>query len=45
LFRIDKRRVSLVDAVSFTVMDVEGGEDVLGLDADFATEGFRVVPP
>ena len=45
LFRIDKRRVSLVDAVSFTVMDVEGGEDVLGLDTDFATEGFRVVPP
>ena len=44
LFRTDKRRVSLVDAVSFTVIDEEGGRDVLGLDPDFAAEGFRLVP-
>ena len=44
LFRTDKRRVSLVDVVSFMVMDDEGLTDVLGLDPDFASEGFRLVP-
>ena len=44
LFRTDKRRVSLVDVVSFAVMDAEGLTDVLGLDPDFATEGFRLLP-
>jgi predicted nucleic acid-binding protein len=44
LFRTDKRRVSLVDAMSFIVMDAEGLSDVLGLDPDFATEGFRLLP-
>jgi predicted nucleic acid-binding protein len=44
LFRMDRRHVSLVDAVSFTVMEAEGVRDVLGLDADFATEGFRLIP-
>lgn len=44
LLRIDKRRVSLVDAASFLVMERAGITDVLGLDADFATEGFRLVP-
>ena len=44
LFRTDKRGVSLVDAVSFTLLEDEGGKDVLGLDADFVAEGFRLVP-
>ena len=44
LIRTDKRKVSLVDVVSFVVMDTEGLTDVLGLDPDFATEGFRLVP-
>lgn len=44
LFRLDRRRVSLVDAVSFEVMEDEGISDVLGLDPDFKSEGFRVVP-
>ena len=44
LFRIDRRRVSLVDAVSFEAMEAEGFTDVLGLDSDFATEGFRLRP-
>ena len=44
LFRIDKRKVSLVDAVSFVVMDTEGLTDVLGLDPDFAAEGFHILP-
>lgn len=44
LFRLDRRRVSLVDAVSFEVMEDEGIADVLGLDPDFKSEGFRVVP-
>jgi uncharacterized protein len=44
LFRTDKRKLSLVDVVSFLVMDAEGLTDVLGLDPDFATEGFRLLP-
>ena len=44
LFRTDKRNVSLVDVVSFVVMDAEGLSDVLGLDPDFAAEGFRLLP-
>jgi uncharacterized protein len=44
LFRTDKRRVSLVDVVSFAVMEAEGLSDVLGLDPDFAMEGFRLLP-
>lgn len=44
LFKTDKRRVSLVDVVSFVVMDAEGLTDVLGLDPDFAAEGFRLLP-
>ena len=44
LFRTDKRKVSLVDVVSFVVMDAEGLTDVLGLDPDFAAEGFRLLP-
>ena len=44
LLRGDKRGVSLVDAVSFEVMHVEGLSDVLGLDSDFEEEGFRLIP-
>jgi uncharacterized protein len=44
LFRIDKRRVSLVDAVSFVCMEAEGVSDALTLDADFEHEGFRLLP-
>lgn len=44
LFRLDRRRVSLVDAVSFETMDGEGIADVLGLDDDFAAAGYRLLP-
>ena len=44
LIRTDKRRVSLVDVVSFEVMEAEGVRDVLGLDSDFESEGFRLMP-
>lgn len=44
LFRVDRRAVSLVDAVSFTVMEDEGVSDVLGLDAAFAAQGFTLLP-
>jgi predicted nucleic acid-binding protein len=44
LVRTDRRRISLVDAASFVVMEREGISDVLGLDSDFPTEGFRLVP-
>jgi predicted nucleic acid-binding protein len=44
LFRTDKRRISLVDCVSFGIMDDEGLSDALGLDTDFEAEGFRLVP-
>jgi uncharacterized protein len=44
LFRTDKRKVTLVNVVSFVVMDVEGLTDVMGLDPDFTAEGFRLLP-
>jgi predicted nucleic acid-binding protein len=44
LFRTDQRKVSLVDVVSFVVMDAEGLTDVIGLDPDFTAEGFRLLP-
>jgi predicted nucleic acid-binding protein len=44
LFRMDRRHVSLVDAVSFSVMEAEGVTEVLALNADFAREGFRLIP-
>lgn len=44
LFRTDKRRVSLVDVVSFLAMEEEGLNEVLGLDTDFLGEGFKLVP-
>jgi predicted nucleic acid-binding protein len=44
LVRMDRHQVSLVDAASFVVMEREGITDVLGLDADFTVEGFRLIP-
>lgn len=44
LFRMNRRHVSLVDAVSFTAMEAEGASGVLALDADFASEGFSLIP-
>lgn len=44
LFRMNRRHVSLVDAVSFTAMEAEGAREVLALDADFASEGFSLIP-
>ena len=44
LFRMYRRHVSLVDAASFVVMEREGITDVLGLDANFTAEGFRLIP-
>ena len=44
LFTMDRRRVSLVDAISFEVMEAEGITDALSLDPDFTSEGFRLIP-
>lgn len=44
LFRMDRRRVSLVDAVSFEAMEEHRISDVLGLDSDFEDAGFRLLP-
>jgi predicted nucleic acid-binding protein len=44
LFRTNGGHVSLVDAVSFTAMEAEGTREVLALNADFASEGFRLSP-
>jgi uncharacterized protein len=44
LFRLDRRQVSIVDAVSFEIMEAEGITNALALDEDFAAEGFRLVP-
>ncbi|MDP3774439.1 MAG: PIN domain-containing protein [Gemmatimonadales bacterium] len=44
LFQRRKRRVNIVDAGSFTVMRELGLETAFAFDADFAREGFKVVP-
>lgn len=44
LFREDQRSLSLVDCVSFEVMDAEGIRDVLTLDRHFTQTGFDVLP-
>jgi predicted nucleic acid-binding protein len=44
LFRTDRRRVSLVDVVSFLTMEEEGLDEALSLDSDFADEGFKLLP-
>lgn len=44
LVRADRRGLSLVDCMSFEVMEQEGITDALALDADFADAGFRLLP-
>lgn len=44
LRRVDRRDLSLVDCVSFVVMQSEGIREALALDDGFAAQGFRLVP-
>lgn len=44
LLRSPRRRSSLVDHVSFALMRKRGIQSALGLDRDFAREGFGLVP-
>lgn len=44
LLKADRRRLSLVDWVSFVVMESEGIAEALALDEDFAEQGFGVRP-
>lgn len=44
LLRADRRGLSLVDCVSFGVMEAEGIGEALALDEDFADAGFRLMP-
>lgn len=44
LLRRDRRRFSLVDTVSFFVMEADGIRDVMALDRDFEERGFTIVP-
>jgi predicted nucleic acid-binding protein len=45
LERAGKRRVSLVDHVSFLVMRERSVDQAFAFDPDFETEGFRLVSP
>ncbi len=44
LFSTDRRGLSLVDCVSFVVMQAKGLDEALALDQDFEDQGFRVIP-
>jgi predicted nucleic acid-binding protein len=44
LLHSDRRELSLVDWVSFTVMDGEGIREAFALDPDFEAQGYRLVP-
>lgn len=44
LLAADRRSVSLVDWVSFVMMREESLEEAFAFDADFAAEGFRLIP-
>lgn len=44
LLAAGRRRLSLVDCTSFEVMRRRGLRRVLTLDADFASQGFEVLP-
>lgn len=44
LFTATERRLSLVDCASFELMRRLGLTDVLALDADFARQGFNLLP-
>ena len=45
LFTAGRRKLSLVDCTSFELMRRHGIGDALSLDADFAQQGFRLLPP
>lgn len=45
LIREDRRRLSLVDCISFEFMSGLGLRDALTLDEQFEQAGFRVLPP
>ena len=45
LFTAGRRKLSLVDCTSFEIMRRHGITDALSLDADFAHQGFRLLPP
>ena len=45
LFTAGRRKLSLVDCTSFELMRRHGIADALALDADFARQGFRILPP
>jgi predicted nucleic acid-binding protein len=44
LWRDDRRQVSLVDAVSFEFMTLQGIDTALAVDPHFAEAGFKVLP-
>ncbi|UCC82918.1 MAG: PIN domain-containing protein [Gemmatimonadota bacterium] len=44
LFSTDRRGLSLVDSVSFVLMEAEGIQEALALDQDFEDQGFQVIP-
>lgn len=44
LFRADRRHLSLVDCVSFEVMEREGIREAFALDRHFEEEGFKLLP-
>lgn len=44
LIRTDRRRISLVDTVSFLLMQSEGIREALALDRDFEARGFGIIP-
>jgi predicted nucleic acid-binding protein len=44
LRRTDRRGLSLVDCISFEVMDQDAIGEAFALDADFGDAGFRVIP-
>ena len=45
LFTAGRRKLSLVDCTSFELMRRHGIAEALALDADFARQGFRLLPP
>ena len=45
LFTAGRRRLSLIDCTSFELMRRHGITHALSLDADFARQGFRLLPP
>ena len=45
LFTVGRRKLSLVDCTSFELMRRHGITGALCLDADFAHQGFQLLPP